>query len=196
MSGHLYLILNAGQRTKLGLHHHAVIVGILHHTLGDLDVLGEGLGGCVDHHRGKAAVDAALAGLEVGTVVQMQHDGDIGAALHSGLHQLHQISVVGIGTGALADLKDHGGVLLLAGLGDALYDLHVVDVESADGVAAVIGLFKHFLGSDQWHKNRSFSKIVLDLYGMIGIIYPWFIVSHFFFFATPSHLLYGISVLN
>jgi len=87
-------------------------------------------------------------------------------------------------------------VLLLAGLGDALHDLHVVDVESADGVAAVIGLFKHFLGSDQWHKNRSFSKIVLDLYGMIGIIYPWLIVSHFFFFATPSHLLYGISVLN
>ena len=65
VSGDLDLILNAGQSAQLGLDHNAVIVGILHDLLGDLDVLGKGLGGSVDHDGGEAAVNAALAGLEV-----------------------------------------------------------------------------------------------------------------------------------
>ena len=83
----------------------------------------------------------------------MQNDGDIGAALHSGLNQLHQIGVVGIGAGALGNLQDHGSVLLLASLGNALHDLHIVDVERADGIAAIIGFLEHFSRSNQWHTN-------------------------------------------
>ena len=161
VSGYLDLVLDAGQGAQLGLHHDTVVMGVLHHLAGDLDILGKGLGGRVDHHGGEAAVDTALAGLKVGAVVQMQHDGDVGAAGHSGLHQLHQIGVVGVGAGALADLQDHGSMLLLAGLGDALHDLHVVDVERADGVTAGICLFKHFLGSYQCHNSISFSVIMI-----------------------------------
>ena len=84
VSGDLDLVLDAGQSAQLGLDHNAVIVGILHDLLGDLDVLGKGLAGSVDHDGGEATVNAALAGLEVRAVVQMQNDGDIGAALHSG----------------------------------------------------------------------------------------------------------------
>ena len=113
----------------------------------------EGLGGGVDHDGGKAAVDAGLAGLEVGAVVQVQGDGDVGALDDSGLHQLDQIGVVGIGTGALGNLQDHRGVDLAGGLGDALNDLHVVDVEGADGVPAVIGLGKHFFRSYKGHSS-------------------------------------------
>ena len=47
-----------------------------------------------------------------------------------------------------------GALHLLAGLGDALHDLHIVDVEGADGVAAVIGLLKHFLGCYQCHNHH------------------------------------------
>lgn len=72
-------------------------------------------------------------------MVKVQHDGDIGAALDSSFHELDEVGVVRVGAGALADLQDHGRVLFLAGLGDTLHDLHVVDVERADGVSAVIG---------------------------------------------------------
>ena len=41
--------------------------------------------------------------------------------------------------------------LYLGGLGDALDDFHVVYVESADGVAAFIGLLEHFLGIHDRH---------------------------------------------
>ena len=39
-----------------------------------------------------------------------RHDGDVGALDDSGLHQLHQIGVVGIGAGALGHLEDQGAL--------------------------------------------------------------------------------------
>ncbi len=146
LGGDVDLVLHAGERTKLGLHDDAVVVGVLDDLAGDGDVLGEGLGAGVDHDGGEAAVDAGLAGLKIRAVVQVQGDGDVGALDDGGLHQLHKIGVVGVGAGALADLEDQRRVLFPGGLGDALDDLHVVHVESADGVAAVIGFFKHLGG--------------------------------------------------
>ena len=72
-----------------------------------------------------------------------------------GLYQLHQVGVVGISAGALGHLEDQGGVDFLSGLGDALYDLHVVHVESTDRITAVICLLKHFLSGNQWHRSSS-----------------------------------------
>ena len=82
----------------------------------------------------------------------MQGDGDLRALNDSGLDQFHQIGVVGIGTGPLRHLKDHGGMDLSGRLCDALNDLHVVDIERADGVSSVIGLPEHFLCGYQRHK--------------------------------------------
>ena len=124
---------------------------VLDNLLGDLDVLGKGLGGSVDHDGGKAAVDASLAGLKVGTVVQMQNDGDLGALNDSRLDELDEVGVVCIGARALGNLQNHRRMLFLARLGDALDDFHVVDVESADGVAAVVCLLEHFGRSYQCH---------------------------------------------
>ena len=126
-------------------------MGILDDLAGQGDVVLEAVGGAVDHDGGEAAVDAALAGLEVGAVIQMQDDGDIRVLDDGSLDQLHQIGVVGIGARALGNLQDDGGLQLAAGLGDALHDLHVVDVESADGVAAVVSLLEHFGSSYQSH---------------------------------------------
>ena len=81
----------------------------------------------------------------------MQNDRNIGAALHSGLNQLHKIGMVGIGAGALADLQDHRRVLFLTGFGDALHDFHVIHVECADSIAAIVSFLEHFGGSYQWH---------------------------------------------
>ena len=146
----LNVILHAGQSAQLGLYHHAVVVGVLHHLLGQGDVLGEGLGAGVDHDGGKAAVDTILADLEVGAVVQMQNDGQAGV-LHGGFHQLAQVHGLGVLPGPGGGLEDDGGPHLGGRLGDPLDDLHVVDVEGADGVPTLIGFFEHFGRSDQWH---------------------------------------------
>ena len=150
LGGDVDLVLHAGQGAQLRLHHHAVVVGVLHHLAGQGDILLKGLAAGVDHHGGEAPVHTAFAQLIAVAVVQMQGDGQAGLGL-GGLHQLHEIGVVGVGPGALGDLQDHGGLDLRGGLGDALDDLHVVDVERTDGVAAVIGFFEHLGGSDNRH---------------------------------------------
>ena len=166
--GDLDLVLDTGEGAELGLDHDAVVMCVLDDLLRDLDIFGKGLGGGVDHDRGEAAVDAGLAGLEVRAVVKVQHDGDIGAALDSSFHELDEVGVVRVGAGALADLQNHGRVLFLAGLGDTLHDLHVVDVERADGVSAVIGFFEHFSRCYERHNIFSFDKKVIS-----NVWYVW-----------------------
>ena len=88
------------------------------------------------------------------------------------LNELHEVCAVCIRAGALGYLEDQRSVEFLARFCDALDDLHVVDVESADGISAVIGLFEHFLCCYEWHVflllnmliNRSGSIFVLFYY--------------------------------
>ena len=111
----------------------------------------------VDHHGGEAAVDATLADVKPVTVVKVQADGQ--ACLNDRrLHELHQISMVGVLARAGGNLKDQRCVELLRRLGDALNDLHVVDVERADGITALIRFFEHFGAGDKWHIILSFKN--------------------------------------
>ena len=87
-------------------------------------------------------------------MIQMQSDRDFRILDHSSLNQLDQVGVVGIGAGALGNLQDDGSLQLAGGFGDALDDFHVVDVESADSIAAVIGLLKHFCSGYEWHRQE------------------------------------------
>ena len=114
VSGNLNIVLDAGQSAQLSLNHHAVVVSVLNNLLGDLDVLLERLGGGVDHDGGEATVDAALTSLEVGAVIQVQSDGNVGALNDSSLNQLHQVGVVGIGAGALETWRIRGALTSLA----------------------------------------------------------------------------------
>ena len=101
MGRDLDFILNAGQRSQLCLYHNAVVMGILHNLLCNFNILGKGLGGSINHNRGKAAVNATLAGFKVRAMVQMQDNRNIRATFHRRFHQLYKIGVIGIGTGAL-----------------------------------------------------------------------------------------------
>ena len=150
LGGNLHVVLDAGQSAQLSLHHHAVVVGVLHHLAGNRDVFLKGLGGGVNHNGSEAAVNAGLAQLEAVTVVQVEADGQTGFD-DGRLYQLNEIGVVGVGPGTLGYLENQRRVDLLGGLGDPLDDLHVVDVEGADGIAAVIGLGKHFFCSNKGH---------------------------------------------
>ena len=131
-------------------------MSVLNNLLGDFYVLIEGLGRSVDHNGSKAVVDAGLTGLEGITMVQMQNDGDVGALDNSSLNHLNQVSAVSISAGALGNLQDYGSILLAASLGDTLNDFHVVNVESADSVAAVVSLLEHFSRCNKSHWNQSF----------------------------------------
>ena len=138
------VVLHARERAELGLNDDTVVVRVFDDLAGESDVVLEGLAAAVDHDGGEAAVDAALAELKAVTVVQMQGDRKTGLQL-GGLDELDKIGVVGVGTRAAGDLQDDGSLDLGRGLGDALDDLHVVDVERADGIAALIRLAEHFL---------------------------------------------------
>ena len=133
-----------------------MVVRIFDNLAGDADVLLKGFAALVNHDGGKAAVDAAFAQLKAVAMVQMEADGETGLD-DGGLDQLHQIGVIGIGTGTLADLQDQRSIEVLGSLCDALHDLHIVDIERADGIAAVIGLFEHFFRCYQWHNHFSLS---------------------------------------
>ena len=125
-------------------------MGILHNLLGHGDVLLKGEVAAVDHYGGEAAVNAALAGLEVGAMVQVHGDGQIGVG-HSRLDHLHQVHMLGVLAGAGRHLQNDRGVFHLRAFGDALDNLHVIHVESADGIAALVSLFEHFLGCNNRH---------------------------------------------
>ena len=112
-----------------------MIVRVLDDLAGQFDVLFKGQVAAVDHDGGEAAVDAALAQLEAVAMVQMDGDGQVKAGGFlgvgdGGLDELHQVNVLGVLAGAGGDLQDQGSLLLDRGLGDALDDLHVVDVKA------------------------------------------------------------------
>ena len=78
----------------------------------------------------------------------MQSDRNVRALLDSCLYHLYEVGVVSVSACALGYLKDDRSVLLLAGLGDTLNDLHVVHVESADSIATVVSLLEHLSSSN------------------------------------------------
>ena len=147
----VHLVLHAGQRAELSLDDDAVIVGVLDDLARQGDVVLEALGGSVDHNGGKAAVDAGFAELEGIAVVKMQRNGDLRILDDGRLDQLDQIGMVRIGARTLRNLKDNGALQLSRSLGNALNDLHIVDVERADGVSPVIGFREHFFCRNKCH---------------------------------------------
>ena len=151
---YLYIIFHAGQGAKLALNHYTVGVGILNHLFGQSNVLLIGLAGAVDHHGGEAAVNAGLAGLKIRAVIQVQGDGQTGL-FGGSLYHSNQVVVRGVLACAGGALQDHRGVQLLGCTGDALHDLHVIYIESTDGVTALISLLEHFGSCYQWHSVLS-----------------------------------------
>ena len=167
--GDVDIVLDAGETAELTLNNNAALVSVLNDLAGQGNVLLEGVLGTVDHNGGETAVDAGLADLKVLTVVEVDTDGQVGI-LNSSLDELHEVNVLGVLAGAGGNLQDESGVELLGSLGDALDNLHVVDVESADGVAVGIGMLEHFFAGNQSHD--SISPFFKDFYSIFYHILP------------------------
>ena len=156
---YVYIILYAGKSAKLALDSNAACMGVFNDLSGDRDVVFKAVLAAVDHYRRKSAVDAGFADLKVIAVVKVK--GDIKSGLeHCSLDQLYEIAVLCIFACAGRNLKDKGCLLLHRSFGDALYDLHVVNVERADSVTACVCFFEHFGGVYQCHLNQLLSYIV------------------------------------
>jgi hypothetical protein len=100
----------------------------------------------VDHDAGEAVLDAAVHQFQRVAVVQVDGDGQFRVLLDGGGDDVPQITHVGVFAGALGNLEDQRALLGRAGFDDCLRDLHVVDIERADGERAGIGEVEHRLG--------------------------------------------------
>ena len=114
-------------------------------------ILVVGQGRAVDHHRRKAHVDAALAGLEAVAVVEVKDDFRMGATeflgvFHGTLGHIAQQGLVGVVARAFRHLQNDGRLGFHSGHDDGLELFHVVEVEGGDGIAAVHSLGEHFTG--------------------------------------------------
>ena len=120
-------------------------MGILDNFLGDFDVLVERLVGGVNHHAGKALVNALFAQLEGVAVVQVNSDGDVRDA-DRGLNEFFEVNRVGVLAGPLGNLEDERRFFLFASLNDGLDEFHVIHVECAQGILALESLGEQVFG--------------------------------------------------
>ena len=147
------LVLDTGQHTQLALHRHIVLVGILHDLLRQRHVLIVRQVRTVDHHRRETHIDAILAKLEGIAVIQMQHDRNVLAQLlgilHGTLGHVAQNGRIGILAGTRRHLHNHGRRSFDARLHDGLHLLHVIEIESGNGIPTLDRLGKHLAGIHQ-----------------------------------------------
>ena len=121
---------------------------IFNYLLGQSNIVFKRLRRSIDHDRSKSTVDAVLAQLEGIAVIKMKCDRNLRILNYSCFYKFHQVGVVRICARALGNLKDYRAVQLACSFGNTLNDFHVVHIESADGITAVISLFKHFSRSN------------------------------------------------
>ena len=84
-------------------------------------------------------------------MVKMDDDRNCGIFLKRGLDQFHDVNLAGVFARAGGNLQDDRRFFLGCCPHDALDNLHVIDVERANGIAAVVGLFEHFSSSYEGH---------------------------------------------
>ena len=143
--GHVHIILDAGQGPQLRFHDTAVVMGVLRHPLRCGDVLFKRQTGSIDHNGSEAAVHTGLADVEVCTVIQM-HDNRNVRGFHRRLYQVHQILAGGILPCSGGSLQNQRGTEFIRRFHNTLDDLHIIYIECAHCISAVIRLTEHFCG--------------------------------------------------
>ncbi len=141
------IVFDAGQLAEFAFDDDAVSVCIFNDFFREGDIVFERMFRAVDHDGSETAVDAVFAGFKVSAVVEVKGDGEI-MIFQSCFYEMFQIRRFSVFAGTGRSLKDDRRVQFSSGLGNALDDFHVVDVECTDSIVAFIGFFKHFCSSN------------------------------------------------
>ena len=80
-------------------------------------------------------------------MIEVQGDRDV-VDLEGSLDEVTEIRTLRVLAGTGGRLEDDRGFQLGSSFRDSLDDLHVVDVEGADGVATLVSLLEHFFCSN------------------------------------------------
>jgi hypothetical protein len=159
-----HVLFHAAELAEFGFHHQSLGVGRVRNALANLDVLLEWLGAGVNHHRAvKAAGDAIHAGLLV-AMVEMHGENRLREKFVGTADDALQHHLVGVGTSALADLDDEGGLAVNIAPEQPHALLQVVDVIRANRVVA-IGGFEQILGGDNHRDSLRFMIFQNDKHG-------------------------------
>ena len=152
------LIFDTCENAELGLYGNVILVCIVNNLLCEGDVLFVRKGGSINHDGAEAHIHAALAKLEAVAVVEVENNlgmlpAEFFCILHSTFRHVAEKGLVGVVARTLAHLEDNGRLGLCRSLNDGLELLHVVEVESGDGVTALDCLCEHLAGV---HKAKIF----------------------------------------
>ena len=142
------IVFDTSQDTELTFYRDIVLVCVVYDRLGQRYVLVVGQVRAVDHHRGEAHLDAALAELEAIAVVEVESDLWVGAAellsiLYSTLCHVAKESLVSVLACATGHLKDDRRLRFNDSADNRLELLHVVEVECWDSIATLDSLSEH-----------------------------------------------------
>ena len=143
-----YFVFDARQSTEFAFDRNVVLMGVFYDFSRNLDILFVRKRGTVYHNRCEAPVYAGFAGVEVGTVVEVKNDRNVRTFFNRSLYEFYEVGVVGVGSRPLTYLKNNGRVFFFARFGNPLNDFHIIDVERAYGVTALISRFEHLFRID------------------------------------------------
>ena len=129
------IVFDAGQLAEFAFDDDAVSVCVFNDFFREGDIVFERMFRAVDHDGSETAVDAVFAGFKVSAVVEVKGDGEI-MIFQSCFYEMFQIRRFSVFAGTGRSLKDDRRVQFSSGLGNALDDFHVVDVECTDSIVA------------------------------------------------------------
>lgn len=141
-------VLDTCEYTEFAFDCYVELVSIFNDLLGEGNVFFVWKTRAINHYAREAHVDAALAGLEAITVVEVEYDFGLFATelfsiFYCTLCHIAKEGLVGIVAGTLADLKDDGALLGYGSFDDSLKLFHVVEVECGNCIAAINCTFEH-----------------------------------------------------
>ena len=158
----LYILFDATELAEFSFDRYAGGMRDAHGFGDEVDILFIGVVRAVNHNAGKAVFDTGLHEVHGVAVVEVDGDGHLGMLFDGRVDDVLEVAHVGELARALRDLENQRGLFGSASFDDALRDLHVVDVKSANGETAIVSQIKHRLSGHQWHSSQSFLSVVAE----------------------------------
>ena len=144
------IMLGADEFAQFSFDHAVMFVGVIDDFAAEFHIFFKRLVAAIDHHTGEPFVDAFFAEPEAVAVVEVDGDREIREA-HRRCDQFFEVDRIGILAGPAGNLQHYRSFFFFAGLDDGLKQLHIIDVESAQGVFALEGLREELFGVTEWH---------------------------------------------